>query len=55
MKSDLLRNRVGRLLLVQEAELPRASYFFLFCLIIGMGLALGRGTSDALFFKRYGF
>jgi len=55
MKSDLLRNRVGRLLLVQDAELPRASYFFLFCLIIGMGLALGRGTSDALFFKRYGF
>jgi ATP/ADP translocase len=43
------------MLLVQETEFPRTAYFFMLCLIIGMGLALGRGTSDALFFKRYGF
>ncbi len=55
MTSDILRKWFSRLLLVQEAEIPRATYFFLFCLVIGMGLALGRGTSDALFFKRYGF
>jgi len=53
--SNSLRDRIGQLLLVHETELPRAVYFFTLCLILGMGLALGRGTSDALFFKRYGF
>jgi ATP/ADP translocase len=52
--NNSLTSRIGRLFLVHETELPRAVYFFVLCLIIGMGLALGRGTSDALFFKRYG-
>lgn len=52
--NNTLAKRVGRFFLVHEAELPRAVYFFALCLILGMGLALGRGTSDALFFKRYG-
>jgi len=29
-------------------------YFILFFLILGGGMAIGRGTTDALFFKRYG-
>ncbi len=29
-------------------------YFILFFLVIGSGMAIGRGTTDALFFKRYG-
>ncbi|NOY66188.1 MAG: hypothetical protein GXP13_02110 [Gammaproteobacteria bacterium] len=29
-------------------------YFVMFFLILGAGMAIGRGTTDALFFKRYG-
>ena len=47
--------RVGAFFLIKEAELPQVGYFLLFFFLIGAGLALGRGTSDALFFKRYGF
>lgn len=45
---------IGELLQVRTSERRHVGYFFLFFLLIGMGLAIGRGTSDALFFKRYG-
>lgn len=33
---------------------PFVVYFWVCYLLIGIGLAIGRGTADALFFKRYG-
>lgn len=47
-------NKLGRLLLVQDNEISHVSYFFILFILIGGGMALGRGTTDALFFKRYG-
>lgn len=40
--------------LVKPGERAQLGYFFLVFLILGAGLALGRGSADALFFKRYG-
>lgn len=48
---------IGRLagyLLVREGELVSVGYFVVFFVLLGGGMALGRGTTDALFFKRYG-
>lgn len=49
-----LADRLGALLRVRPAERRPAGYFFLLFVLIGAGLAIGRGTADALFFKRYG-
>lgn len=46
--------RLGRLLLIEEGEYRSVAYFLSFFLVIGAGMALGRGTADALFLKRYG-
>ncbi len=46
--------RLTRLLLIQESERPHVLFFILIFLLLGTGMALGRGTADALFFKRYG-
>lgn len=43
-----------RFLLVKDSEYGKLIYFFGVFLLIGGGMALGRGTTDALFFKRYG-
>lgn len=50
----MLLKRLGAFFLIKEDELPQVGYFLLFFFLIGAGLALGRGTTDALFFKRYG-
>lgn len=50
----MLLKRLGGFFLIKEDELPQVGYFLLFFFLIGAGLALGRGTTDALFFKRYG-
>ena len=47
-------NRIFRLLLIRKNEYRQVGYFFLLFCLIGAGLSIGRGTSDALFFKRYG-
>ena len=47
-------NKIGKLLLVQDNEISHVRYFFFLFMLIGSGMALGRGTTDALFFKRYG-
>ena len=40
--------------MVKKAEWPRLAYFFCLFLVISAGLAIGRGTADALFLKRFG-
>lgn len=42
------------LILVRPGEQGKTGYFFLLFVLLGCGLALGRGTADTLFFKRYG-
>jgi len=42
------------LLLIRDEERASALYYLLLFLLLGAGLALGRGTMDALFLKRYG-
>ena len=38
----------------EQAEWQRLSFFLLIFFLVGAGLALGRGSAEALFFKRYG-
>jgi hypothetical protein len=45
---------MSKLLMVKRAEWPRLAYFFCLFLVISAGLAIGRGTADALFLKRFG-
>ena len=40
--------------MVKRGEMPRFTYFFVLFLIISAGLAIGRGTADSLFIKRFG-
>lgn len=47
-------DKLNSLLLIREGERPRVFYFCLLFLLIGAGMAIGRSTADALFFKRYG-
>jgi len=42
------------MLLVRRGEYAQVTYLFTLFVTIGVGMALGRGTADALFFKRYG-
>lgn len=42
------------LILIRENEYKHVFYFFLVFLIAGCGNALGRSSTDALFFKRFG-
>lgn len=46
--------RLSRLLLIREDEHEAAYYFLLVFMLIGWGTAIGRGTADALFLKRFG-
>lgn len=45
---------MAKLLMVKKTEWPRLGYFFCLFLVISAGLAIGRGTADALFLKRFG-
>lgn len=46
--------RLGEFLLIREEEREPLLYFLLIFLLIGTGIALGRGSANALFLKRYG-
>ncbi len=46
--------RLATALLIRPDELRLVAHFAMVFLVLGVGLALGRGTADALFFKRYG-
>lgn len=43
-----------RLLLIREDEKTTVFYFLSFFFIVGCGLAMGKASAEALFFKRYG-
>src|SRR3954464_2770053 len=45
---------MAKLLMVKKAEWPKLGYFFCLFLVISAGLAIGRGTANALFLKRFG-
>lgn len=47
-------NPLDRLLMIGAGERPRLIYFVLVFFLLGAGMAIGRGTTDALFYKRYG-
>ena len=45
---------LSQFLLVRQKEKKDVLYFLILFFLIGAGMALGRGTAEALFFKRYG-
>jgi hypothetical protein len=47
-------SRLGKLFLIHEGETGNVLYFLFFFMIVSAGMAIGRGTADALFFKRFG-
>jgi AAA family ATP:ADP antiporter len=47
-------DRISNTLLIKEGERRKVAYFLVLFLVIGCGMAIGRSTADALFFKRYG-
>ena len=49
-----LPDRLATFFLVKEDEHYPTAYFLVLFLLIGAGLAIGRGSADTLFFKRYG-
>jgi len=49
-----LTARIENLLLIREGERDNVVYFLLFFLLVSAGMAVGRGTADALFLKRLG-
>lgn len=49
-----LPDRLAKFFLVKEDEHNSTAYFLVLFLLIGAGLAVGRGSADTLFFKRYG-
>ncbi|GMR19902.1 MAG: hypothetical protein BMS9Abin36_0497 [Gammaproteobacteria bacterium] len=46
--------RITEIFLIRPSERWLVLYFITIFLLIGCGLALGRGSADVLFFKRYG-
>jgi len=49
-----LLNKVVSSLLIKNDEKKLTLYFILFFIVLGSGMAIGRGTTDVLFIKRYG-
>jgi HEAT repeat protein len=43
-----------QLFLIEEDEVGTVSYFLVFLIIVGFGMALGNASANALFLKRYG-
>lgn len=50
----MLANRIGAWLHIRKGEGPYLYYLGLLAVTFGLGMALGRSSSDALFFKRFG-
>jgi hypothetical protein len=48
-------NQLERKLLIQPGERSNVLYFLFFFMLVSAGMAIGRGTADALFLKRLGF
>ena len=50
-----LKEVINNLLLIKEGEAaPLIHFWFIFMLTLGIGLAIGRASADALFLSRYG-
>lgn len=49
-----MHRRLAALLLIRPGEIKSVVYFFGLFLLLGAGVALGQGSAEALFFKRYG-
>ena len=50
-----LKGFINNLLLIKEGEAtPLIHFWFIFMLTLGIGLAIGRASADALFLSRYG-
>jgi len=47
-------NQLERKLLIQPGERGNVLYFLFFFMLVSAGMAIGRGTADALFLKRLG-
>ena len=47
-------DRITSLLLIQKVERRNVMYFLFLFLLLGCGMAIGRASAGALFFKRYG-
>lgn len=45
---------IGSLLLIKPGEGRQVSHFVLLLIFLGAGMAIGRGSADVLFLKRYG-
>jgi hypothetical protein len=43
-----------KVLMIQEGETGNVAYFLVFFLLVSAGMAVGRSTADAMFFKRFG-
>ena len=43
-----------KVLMIQEGETGSVAYFLVFFLLVSAGMAVGRSTADAMFFKRFG-
>ncbi len=46
--------RIENLLLIRAGERSNVAYFLLFFMLVSAGMAVGRGSADALFLKRLG-
>jgi hypothetical protein len=46
--------RLQKVLMIQEGETGSVAYFLVFFLLVSAGMAVGRSTADAMFFKRFG-
>ena len=49
-----MMQRLTELLLIKHGERSQVFYFLILFFFIGTGMAIGRGASETLFFKRYG-
>lgn len=49
-----MSSRMAGWLLVRPGEVKTVAYFFGLFLLLGVGMAIGQGSAEALFFKRYG-
>lgn len=47
-------NKMESLLLIRDGEGRSALFFVLLFVCMGAGVAIGKGSADALFLKRYG-
>lgn len=54
MDKNRLQERIARKFLVNPNETRVVLYYLILFVFLGVGVALGRGSADALFFKRYG-